>query len=92
MTIKNKTSGAFLASAAAALFMNGPVIAEDRAAPQEATVHCSGINACKGQSECKTATNACKGQNSCKGRGFLSTSSAEECSEKGGTVILSPDM
>ena len=30
---------------------------------------------------------ACKGQNSCKGKGFLPTSSAKECTDKGGKVI-----
>jgi hypothetical protein len=38
---------------------------------EEATVHCMGVNGCKGQSACKTANNACKGQNSCKGTGFV---------------------
>ena len=35
------------------------------------------MNACKGQSACKSASNACKGQNSCKGKGFLEMSKAE---------------
>jgi hypothetical protein len=84
-----KTTGVLLATAAAALFMNGPVAAQERGgdqSAQEAKVHCGGINACKGKSECKTATNACKGQNSCKGKGFVSTTK-EECDEKGGTVL-----
>ncbi|MGR8979835.1 MAG: BufA2 family periplasmic bufferin-type metallophore, partial [Gammaproteobacteria bacterium] len=61
MKTSTKTSGLLLATAAAALFMNGPVMAEEQGAAQEAKVHCGGINACKGQSECKTANNACKG-------------------------------
>ncbi|MGH8744307.1 MAG: hypothetical protein ACREUY_08525 [Burkholderiales bacterium] len=28
------------------------------------------MNACKGKSDCKSATNACKGENACKGKGF----------------------
>jgi hypothetical protein len=46
-----------------------------------------GINGCKGQSKCKTASNACAGQNSCKGMGWLLSPSAEECVKQGGTVI-----
>ncbi len=50
------------------------------------TVHCQGINECKGQSGCKTAANECKGQNACKGTGVVEAASAEECTGKGGTV------
>ncbi|MEZ5564216.1 MAG: hypothetical protein R3F24_01285 [Gammaproteobacteria bacterium] len=54
--------------AAAMLFSTAivtPVHAED------ATIHCTGVNSCKGQSACKTAKSSCKGQNSCKGQGYL---------------------
>ena len=44
-----------------------------------AQVPCSGANACKGQSACKSAANACKGQNACKGKGFVNASSTFEC-------------
>jgi hypothetical protein len=40
---------------------------------------CKGVNACKGQSECKSATNSCKGQNACKGKGWVSVKTALEC-------------
>ncbi|MGH8553044.1 MAG: BufA2 family periplasmic bufferin-type metallophore [Methylococcales bacterium] len=83
MTAK-KTSGIFLAAAAAALFMNGAVAVAEEGIAEAAKVHCGGINACKGQSECKTATNACKAQNACKGQGIVTTT-ALECDEKGGT-------
>lgn len=49
-----------------------------------AGVKCIGANQCKGTSECKTTTNACKGQNTCKGTGYITTQTAEECTEKGG--------
>ena len=51
----------------------------ERAAAQaeEAKVHCTGVNACKGQSACKTAQNECKGMNGCKGQGFLEMSKKE---------------
>jgi hypothetical protein len=30
-----------------------------------------GVNACRGQSACNTATSSCKGLNTCKGKGYL---------------------
>ncbi len=80
-----KISGASLAAAAALLLVSG-CASYDKSA-QSAEVHCAGINACKGQSACKTANNSCKGQNACKGQGWLPTASADECTGKGGTVI-----
>lgn len=83
----NRVSGITLAAAAAALFtsVSAPVaFAADGAKP--AMVHCMGINSCKGQSQCKTASNACAGQNSCKGHGWLPTATAKECADKGGKV------
>jgi hypothetical protein len=49
-----------------------------------AQVQCTGANACKGQSACKTAKSSCKGQNACKGQGFVNTGTSFEC-----TVIKS---
>ncbi len=84
-TIKNVSKLA-MATAAAALFAS--VSVPTAFAGEEAgSVKCMGINACKGESKCKTADSACSGQNSCKGHGWLLTSSAEECTTKGGTVI-----
>jgi hypothetical protein len=60
-------SGATVAAAAALLF---GTLAMTTASAEDAKVHCDGVNGCKGQSACKTATNSCKGQNSCKGKGF----------------------
>ena len=86
----SKTSGALLATAAAALFASGLVQAAETAqgrgkSTEEAKVQCYGINACKGQSECKTATNACKGKNACQGKGFLTTTE-KDCKAKGGKL------
>ncbi|MGQ0594643.1 MAG: BufA2 family periplasmic bufferin-type metallophore [Gammaproteobacteria bacterium] len=82
----NKTTGLMLATAAAALFASGASLAEQhQKAGTEAKVHCSGVNACKGTSECKTATTSCKGTNACKGKGWVAMTEAE-CTEKGGTV------
>jgi hypothetical protein len=60
--------------------------AEGPAAPASAPskpIRCDGINACRGQSRCHTASNECAGENSCKGKGWLLVS-AEECEARGG--------
>jgi len=78
------TKRACLVASAAALFAIGTVAAP---AGAEGTIKCGGINSCKGTSSCKTASSSCKGQNSCKGMGWTQTSSASECTAKGGKVI-----
>ncbi|RMG32303.1 MAG: hypothetical protein D6720_13715 [Gammaproteobacteria bacterium] len=54
-------------------------------ASAEKTVHCYGVNKCKGYNDCKTASNACKGMASCKGQGFVKMSE-HACNEVGGTI------
>lgn len=81
----NIVSGATLAVAAIALAVNGLAVSP-ALAKKAASVHCVGINSCKGQSACQTASNACKGQNSCKGQGWLPAKSAKACGAQGGTV------
>lgn len=71
-----KLTGLVLATAAAGLFATAG-ISPTYAATEEAKIHCNGVNQCKGQSACQSATNACKGQNSCKGKGWLYLSNAE---------------
>jgi hypothetical protein len=80
---KTKLSGAALAMGAATLFSVAPVFASSSDAQ---TIQCKGINSCKGQSTCQTATNSCSGQNSCKGQGVL-LMTKEECQKAGGTVV-----
>jgi hypothetical protein len=70
-----KLTGLAMATAAAALFASAGIAPV--AAKEEAKVHCSGVNQCKGQSACQTANNACKGQNSCKGKGWLYLSKSD---------------
>lgn len=87
MMIRNKTAGATLATAAAALFVAGAAMTAVPATVKAADgVKCMGINSCKGHGSCKTASNDCKGHNACKGQGWVSTKSDKECMEKGGTV------
>ena len=49
------------------------------------TVHCYGVNSCKGTADCKTTQHDCKGMNSCKGHGFKALK-ASACLTKGGTI------
>ena len=69
-----RTTGAAIATAAAMLFSTAAI---STAHAEDAKVHCAGVNGCKVQSACKTASNACKGQNSCKGSGFVEMTDAE---------------
>ena len=74
-----------IATAAAALFaMSAPLTV---AHAQDKGVHCSGINSCKGTSDCKTAKSECKGHNSCKGMGWNLKPNAADCKAAGGTVV-----
>lgn len=73
------------ATAAFALLATGaPLLAS---AGSDGQVKCAGLNECKGHSECQTATSECKGLNHCKGEGWVTKSSAEECTAAGGKVI-----
>jgi hypothetical protein len=65
---KHKMSGITLAAAAAVLFSSAAPLS---ALAADAKIKCDGGNACKGKSECSTATSACAGQNSCKGKGYV---------------------
>ena len=53
----------------------------------EEKVHCFGVNACKGKSECAVeGKSQCGGQNACKGMGWISLSK-KSCMKKKGTVL-----
>lgn len=55
-------------------------------AKKAATVHCLGVNACKGTSECGVeGAHACKGKNECKGKGWTSLAK-KDCLKQKGTV------
>ena len=82
MNFKSAAAGAALAMAAATMFAG--VVTQAQAA--DTAVHCYGINACKGQNDCKTKDHVCKGQGSCKGQGFKVQASAAACTKAGGTV------
>ena len=84
MTMNGK---AIAMTVAGLLLAVGPHVANADDKTKEAKVKCSGINSCKGTSSCKTASSSCKGLNSCKGMGWSHTTSASECTSKGGKVI-----
>ena len=85
----NRSSrGVLIASAAAGLFLSGAVVARAGEKAGGDTVHCAGINACKGQAACASASNSCQGQNACKGKGWIESSKAE-CDKKGGKIVES---
>lgn len=83
-----KFKGLLVASAALGLMAAAPgaAMADEHAGGGE--VKCQGINSCSGKGECGAADGShdCGGKNSCKGKGWVKTS-AEECKEKGGTVL-----
>jgi hypothetical protein len=83
---KIRAGGAVLATVVGLMFAAQPVVLAQDNGSATASVKCIGGNSCKGQSACQSANNSCKGQNSCKGKGWVTTSSAQECTAKGGHV------
>jgi len=82
---ERKTAGLVYAAVALLMTQCGSLPADGRRG-ELSMVHCGGVNACKGQSACKSAANACKARNNCKGQGWLRLSE-QACSEKGGTAL-----
>lgn len=78
-------SAAALVLSAAAHAADAPAGSKGRAVGGSDVVHCYGVNACKGTSDCATTLQECKGQNECKGHGFKALK-AGECLTKGGTI------
>ena len=83
--MKASTSSVGFAAAAALIAIasaatSTPALARHHAAAQ---VACYGVNACKGQSDCKSASHDCKGMNDCKGQGFKHMT-AVACTSAGG--------
>lgn len=91
MTISRKSTAlasiaaAFALSSAAAFAAELPAGSSGAAVAKDDTVHCYGVNACKGEADCKTAAHECKGMNSCKGQGFKAMK-AGQCLTRGGTI------
>ncbi|MBW7860944.1 MAG: hypothetical protein H3C33_07575 [Rhodocyclaceae bacterium] len=79
------TLAAALAASAIAIGAEPPAGSTGKAISAEDKVHCYGLHACKGESDCKTTISSCKGQNACKGQGFKAMK-ADECLSKGGVI------
>jgi uncharacterized membrane protein len=77
-------SNAMLAAAALTLALSGSLMTAP-SAEAASKVKCYGVNSCKGQSACNTASSSCAGKNSCKGKGWLSLTKAQ-CKTQGGRV------
>ena len=84
MNSKKKRLGLTIATAAAIAFATAPITSTMAQAATK-KVNCYGVNACKGKSQCKTATSDCKGHNNCKGKGYL-MKTAKQCKKLGGSV------
>jgi uncharacterized membrane protein len=82
----SKKSGVSIAASVAMLALAGAAPTSSAIAKSHAAqIHCYGVNSCKGQSDCKTASNDCRGQNSCKGQGFKELSKGQ-CAAEGGSL------
>jgi hypothetical protein len=71
------TKKLLLSAAVAGLVIGGSVLASDSEKPAGKTVHCKGINSCKGTGDCGGKTHGCAGQNACKGKGWKKLSQKE---------------
>lgn len=85
-------SGAGFAATAALLALStmasaapAPAGSTGAAVGKSDTVHCYGVNSCKGTADCATANNECKALNACKGQGFMALE-AGECLSKDGMI------
>ncbi len=79
------SAAAVLAIASLASAAPAPEGSSGRAVAAKDTVHCYGINSCKGSGDCKTTMHDCKGQNGCKGHGFKAMA-ASACLKAGGVI------
>ncbi len=79
-----RTSVSFAASAAvvALAAAGAPTVVF---AKSGASVHCYGVNTCKGTSDCKSGKHDCKGMNDCKGQGFKELTKGA-CKKAGGSL------
>lgn len=85
--MKTSTTSLSFAAAAAVFALataasSTPAFAKHSEAKQ---VACYGVNACKGQSDCKAGNHDCKGMNDCKGQGFKDMT-ASACAKAGGSL------
>lgn len=85
MSTPNPSTLGFAAGAAAIAIVAAAAPAPVLAAHAAKTVHCYGVNTCKGTSDCKSGNHECKGMNECKGQGFKELS-LTACKAAGGST------
>jgi hypothetical protein len=93
--MKRRNRGVLLASTVAALFVANAALAQESGqmssqgaqSAQTRPVKCAGVNACKGQSACKSATSAGPGRNACKGMGVVVAPNLQQCLARGGYAL-----
>jgi hypothetical protein len=79
------STAAMIAFASLANAATAPAGSSGSAVGARDTVHCYGVNSCKGHADCKTSEHECKGMNSCKGHGFKALA-AGMCLRRNGTI------
>jgi hypothetical protein len=79
----SKKLAKLIAATAAVAFVTAPLTST---LVHAKSVHCYGMNTCKGKGSCKTSENSCKGHNSCKGKGWVKASSEKKCNARGGSM------
>jgi len=83
--VRLTSAAALFALASIASAATPPSGSQGAAVAPADTVHCYGVNSCKGSADCKTTAHECKGNNACKGQGFKALK-ASQCLSKGGTI------
>ena len=83
--VRFTSAAALFALASIASAAPAPEGSQGAAVAAADTVHCYGVNSCKGTADCKTSAHACKGLNECKGHGFKALK-ASQCLSNGGTI------
>ena len=69
-----KTRTRLLLAASLAGVLASPLVSapnEAKAGKESKSVHCYGVNKCKGVGDCGTQGNSCHGTNACKRQGFI---------------------
>lgn len=83
--MKNLRTGLSFAATAALVAISATSTPAFAQQGRNANVHCYGVNTCRGQSACRTASNECRGQNTCRGQGFRELT-ARQCRTQGGSL------
>jgi hypothetical protein len=78
--------GMMIAASVAGMFAMGAAGVASAGEKKGEEINCQGLNACKGQGSCHSASNACAGKNGCKGKGNMKMTK-DECLAKGGKVV-----